>query len=143
MLMVNHARVHSKNFSRTIKMSLSLRLPLTISQSDGYDNFSNSEVIDAIKQNITMLLLTRQGERIFDAELGVGLENFLFDMADEDLVSRVKTRILDQFQTYLSYVIIENMTVTLQPDSNSMRVTFLFSVDRLVAQETFDIEVSI
>tara|TARA_R110002074_G_scaffold124854_3_gene261519 strand:- start:877 stop:1251 length:375 start_codon:yes stop_codon:yes gene_type:complete len=124
-------------------MSLSLRLPLTISQSDGYDNFSNSEVIDAIKQNITMLLLTRQGERIFDAELGVGLENFLFDMADEDLVSRVKTRILDQFQTYLSYVIIENMTVTLQPDSNSMRVTFLFSVDRLVAQETFDIEVSI
>ncbi|MHA2215533.1 MAG: GPW/gp25 family protein [Candidatus Hodarchaeales archaeon] len=124
-------------------MPLSIRLPLTISQSDGYDSFSNSEVTDAIKQNIKMLLLTRPGERIYDAELGVGLENFLFDMADEDLTSRVKTRILDQFQTYLPYVIIENMVVTLQPDSNSMQVSFVFSVDRLIAQETFDIEVSI
>lgn len=90
-----------------------------------------------------MLLLTRQGERLFDANLGVGLENFLFELGDENLVNRVKTRILDQFQTYLPYVIITNMEVTLQPDSNSMRVSFVFSVDRLIAQETFDIEVSI
>jgi len=124
-------------------MPLSLKLPLAVSQADGYTSFSNSEVVDAIKQNIRMLLLTRQGERLFDANLGVGLENFLFELGDENLVNRVKTRILDQFQTYLPYVIITNMEVTLQPDSNSMRVSFVFSVDRLIAQETFDIEVSI
>jgi len=141
--MVSRVRVHSKSFLRTVNMPLSLKLPLAVSQADGYTSFSNSEVVDAIKQNIRMLLLTRQGERLFDANLGVGLENFLFELGDENLVNRVKTRILDQFQTYLPYVIITNMEVTLQPDSNSMRVSFVFSVDRLIAQETFDIEVSI
>jgi phage baseplate assembly protein W len=122
---------------------LSIRLPLTTSQSGGFESFDNSEVTDAIKQNIRMLLLTRPGERLYDAQLGVGLDNFLFEMADENLVARVKTRIKDQFQTYLPYVIIMSLEVTLSPDSNSMGVSFVFSVDRLIAQETFDITVTI
>jgi phage baseplate assembly protein W len=122
---------------------LSIRLPLTTSQSGGFESFDNSEVTDAIKQNIRMLLLTRPGERLYDAQLGVGLDNFLFEMADENLVARVKTRIKDQFQTYLPYVVIMNLEVTLSPDSNSMGVSFVFSVDRLIAQETFDITVTI
>ena len=122
---------------------LSIRLPLTTSQSGGFESFDNSEVTDAIKQNIRMLLLTRPGARLYDAQLGVGLDNFLFEMADENLVARVKTRIKDQFQTYLPYVVIMNLEVTLSPDSNSMGVSFVFSVDRLIAQETFDITVTI
>ena len=122
---------------------LSIRLPLTTSQSGGFESFDNSEVTDAIKQNIRMLLLTRPGERLYDAQLGVGLDNFLFEMADENLVARVKTRIKDQFQTYLPYVIIMSLEVTLSPDSNSMGVSFVFSVDRLIAQENFDITVTI
>ncbi len=55
---------------------LSIRLPLTTSQSGGFESFDNSEVTDAIKQNIRMLLLTRPGERLYDAQLGVGLDNF-------------------------------------------------------------------
>ncbi len=59
------------------------------------------------------------------------------------LLPGVKTRIKDQFQTYLPYVVIMNLEVTLRPDSNSMGVSFMFSVDRLIAQETFDITVTI
>lgn len=114
-----------------------------VDQRDGYESFTNAEVTDAIKQNIRMLLLTRPGERLFDAQLGVGLENFLFELADENLTDRVKTAIFSQFEIYLPYVIINNLETTLNPDSNSMSVSFDFSVDRLVAQENFQIEVSI
>ncbi len=122
---------------------LSIRLPLSTSQTGGFESFDNSEVVDAIKQNIRMLLLTRPGERLYDAQLGVGLANFLFEMADENLVAQVKTRIKDQFQTYLPYVVITDLTVILIPDSNSMGVSFVFNVDRLIAQENFDIVVSL
>ena len=68
------------------KQMIGLRLPLTKgSDIDGYFESTNL-TIDAVKENIRNLLLTRKGERVFNPELGVGLENLLFENINDEMV---------------------------------------------------------
>ena len=89
-----------------------------------------------------MLLRTNPGELLFNSDAGCGLDRFLFELESQELVNTVKSTILQQFSIYLPYVVITSLEVTLDPESNSMRISYVFDVDRLIAQENFAIEVS-
>ena len=140
-LMVSRVKMSSKSYLRIINMALSLSLPLLVNRIDGFSTFSESDLIDAIKQNMKMLLLTNPGELLFNAEAGCGLDRFLFELESQELANTVKSTILQQFSIYLPYVVITSLDVTLDPESNSMRISYVFDVDRLITQETFAIEV--
>ena len=123
-------------------MALSLSLPLLVDPVNGFSTHGESDLIAAIKQNMEMLLRTNPGELLFNADAGCGLDRFLFELESQELVNTVKSTILQQFSIYLPYVVITSLEVTLDPESNSMRISYVFDVDRLIAQENFAIEVS-
>ena len=50
------------------------------------------------------LLLTIPGERVMDAEFGVGLKQYLFELDNESLRGRIRGRIGQQVQRYLPYI---------------------------------------
>ena len=51
---------------------------------DGYFETTKT-TIDAIKNNIKLLLQTSQGERVFQPNLGMNLRQLLFEPMTEDL----------------------------------------------------------
>lgn len=115
-------------------MSLSLILPLK-SDNFGYKSFEDSETIDAIKQNLKMLILTRPGEYTMDSDFGVGLENYLFYQQNSNIDELISSRINQQVQKYMPYVGITSIQInTDEPTDNtlSLRIDFLVSDSDLI-----------
>ena len=89
--------------------SVSVSLPLERDQQDGYE--MNKTVLQAIKQNLKMLLLTSPGERVMWPDFGVGIRRFLFEMADQGTYDQIRTRIVMQVKRFLPFISIENIEI--------------------------------
>ena len=84
---------------------LTPKLPLITTTTDG-----NYELIktykNLMKQNFKNLILTSPGERMMDTGFGVGIRNFLFELDEENLYSRIISTISDQVSRYMPFLII-------------------------------------
>jgi phage baseplate assembly protein W len=111
--------------------SISPRLPLNIDEQDGYT--MNKTIIEAIKQNVKMLLLTIPGERVMDTDFGVGLKTYLFEFNDGSTYASIRARINQQIQKYMPFIQIVELEIFTPdertPDSeNSVQVIFSYRV---------------
>lgn len=87
----------------------SLKLPLAKDASDGLK--LNKTIKEGIKQNLKMLILTSQGERIMVPDYGVGIYELLFDQNYETLPGRIRERISQQVLRYLPYIEIVDIGI--------------------------------
>jgi len=99
------------------------RLPLVVDGINGIKLIQNYK--DLVKQNLKNLLLTIPGERIMDANFGVGLRKFLFELDNESLRGRVKGRIGQQVQRYLPYIKIVDITFDSHGTNDELDRNFL------------------
>ena len=111
------------------------------STSFGAASFADWSQTDAIKQNLKMLLLTRQGEYVMDASYGVGLPDYLFLQEQEIDSGALESRIRTQADTYMPYMTISNLSVTLDPANAMMRIRIEFFYNELTIPEVFELEV--
>ena len=86
-------------------------LPLIIDGTDG-PYASNKTTIDAVKQNLKMLLLTIPGERIMNPDFGVGIKTALFEQNTSLLKQNIDNRINSQVSKYMNYISILNIDIS-------------------------------
>jgi uncharacterized protein len=84
--------------------SIGPKLPLTLDSGDGFTSIKKLKTM--IKQNLKMLILTNPGERVMDAEFGVGIKQFLFENFQSDVYTRIDQKIREQINLYLPVVSI-------------------------------------
>jgi phage baseplate assembly protein W len=84
--------------------SIGPKLPLTLDSGDGFTSIKKLKTM--IKQNLKMLILTNPGERVMDAEFGVGIKQFLFENFQSDVYTRIDQKIREQVNLYLPVVSI-------------------------------------
>lgn len=95
---------------------------------------------EQVKQNFRILLLTAPGERLTDSNFGVGIKNYLFELANEQTYSKVRTRITNQASQYMPYITINNLRVGLADiDSQVMRVIINYYIPKLDQQDQIDL----
>ena len=111
------------------------------STSFGAASFADWSQTDAIKQNLKMLLLTRPGEYVMDPNYGVGLPDYLFLQEQEVDTGGLESRIRSQADSYMPYMTISNLSVTLDPINTMMRVRIEFFYNELTIPEVFELEV--
>lgn len=100
------------------------KLPLTEDRSaDGLYEL-NKSLLDTIKQNFKMLLLTNPGERIMDSNYGVGLRRLLFELDTNQLRTTLISRINNQVKSYMSFLIISDINIS-QPEANQEQIMFV------------------
>jgi len=123
-------------------MSLSLVLPLNI-QGMGLQSFDDSEVSEAIKQNLRMLLLTAPGEYVMSPDFGVGLRNYLFELGTPEIGTRIKLNIEKQCKVFMPYIQINNIEINLDSiDSNVLGITLAYSTSDSVLDEILELSIS-
>lgn len=116
-------------------------LPLTIDGQDGFVNIKDFGHL--IKQNLKMLVLTNQGERIMMPNFGIGLKKILFEIANGDgiVLNNVEFYgdIIDskdfllnltknQIERYMSSIVLDDVEIDNVPDSNSTRIVISYNV---------------
>tara|TARA_R100001443_G_scaffold110585_1_gene122668 strand:- start:91 stop:537 length:447 start_codon:yes stop_codon:yes gene_type:complete len=89
-----------------------LKLPLRLSSGqEGYFE-SNSTTLLAVKENIKNLLKTKTGERLMQPNLGIGLDEYLFEPITDELLLKIETKIKDVMEFWLPFVGIKQIIVT-------------------------------
>jgi len=100
-------------------------------KSDGPEGYfkSTETTIEAVKNNIKMLLMTEKGERIMQPNLGLGLRRFLFEQYTPDLKLAVQNEITDTISFWLPFVEIKNLQIHMGTDTNIGRNTMNIKID--------------
>jgi len=104
----------------------SAKLPITTDANDGI--LLLKTIPQVAKQNFKMLLLTTPGERVWDADYGVGLRRYLFENS-QAVTQKLNNRITNQVKKYLPYIIINEFSFNIDEQQNfvGVKITFFIS----------------
>jgi phage baseplate assembly protein W len=105
-----------------------ITLPIQIGNTAFNQSFTSFE---QVKSNIKNVLLTKKLERVMNPDFGSGLQELLFEMNDEILVSDVESVIREAVERWLPYVSVETIDVEVSNDSkdrNQLNVSVTFRV---------------
>ena len=115
--------------------SVTVGIDLPIRRGDIKDGWfaSTKTTIDAVKNNITNLLNTHQGERIMQPNLGLNLRSSLFEIINEESILSIQDSILDVINFWLPFVEVRDIELlTNAQDStirvNEVRIKILFNI---------------
>lgn len=116
-------------------MPIGISLPFAPSTgSFGYFKTTDS-VDDAIKTNVLSLLVTNWGERPMHYRFGCNISEFIFENKTQELKEKIADRILDQFDTWLPYLSIDNLNILFSSEderisSKSIGIAMSFSLKK-------------
>ena len=125
------------------RVSVGIDFPFgRVPNGDGYFKTTKT-TIDAIKNNIKLLLQTHQGERVFQPNLGMNLRNLLFEQMTEDLTIQIENNIVDVFERWLPFVELRNIDIENRNELSQVKINIEFNIRRAPnslesVQVTFD-----
>ena len=115
------------------RVSVGLDFPIArVPNQDGYFKTTKT-TIDAIKNNIKLLLQTQQGERVFQPNLGMNLKRFVFEQINENTSISIENNIVDVFETWLPFVELNNIEINTDAENqeqNKIKINITFSIKR-------------
>ena len=119
---------------RDNEVFIGINLPFKKSEgSEGYF-LSTTTTIEAVKNNVKLLLSTDKGERIFQPNLGIGLRRFLFEPITGETTTNIQNEIVETFNFWLPFVTIKDIQVeTTSADGinpNQISVNVIFNLDK-------------
>ena len=115
---------------RDTRVSVGIDFPFArVPNGDGYFQTTKTTV-DAIKNNIKLLLKTNKSERVFQPNLGMGLKEILFEPLNDDTIIKIENEILDTFQIWLPFVELRDIQVNRVDSSNQVNVKIDFNLKR-------------
>lgn len=88
-------------------------------------NFTRTTSLQ-IKSNIINLLLTNQGERVFNPDFGADISSFIFNQITE--ASELKDIISDKLNRYISNIVVKSVDIN-QTDEQEITVRINYSVN--------------
>jgi phage baseplate assembly protein W len=117
-------------------VAIGITLPLQITNTAFNQSF---QTIDQVRTNIKSLLLTKRKERVMQPLLGSGLNEILFEQNDGDLESRIEDTIVQSLETWLPYVVVDNIIIQQTDelkDRNRVDVSITFRINGNPTLET-------
>ena len=115
------------------RVSVGIDFPFArVPNQDGYFKTTKT-TIDAIKNNIKLLLQTQQGERVFQPNLGMNLRRFVFEQINENTSIEIENNIVDVFETWLPFVELNNIEINTGAENqehNKIKINITFSIKR-------------
>ena len=101
---------------------VSIGIDLPFHKSEGVEGWfkSTNQTIDAVKQNIRMLMMTKKGERLMQPNLGLGLDRFLFEQITGDTILAIQDEIISVFKSWLPFVVIKDIQVNTDETQSSV-----------------------
>jgi len=82
----------------------------------------------AIKNNLINFFLTGTGQRYLNPLFGAGLQVYIFEQLNNNTDAALEEDIQSIISEYFPSVIVENLTVVGNPDTNQITVTLKYSI---------------
>ena len=109
-----------------LDVAIGINLPIENTYGSGFAQ--TYLTIDAAYANARNLLLTNKGERVMHPDFGCDLRKATFEFNDALLVTDINAKIRTQFEFWLPYIFINELTITPAEDENSVFVKLTISL---------------
>ena len=99
--------------------------------------------VEAVKQSVRNILLTRRGEKFFDPDFGGSLTEFLFEPFDSIVEAEMEERIINTLRNYEPRVKVLNVDITDLSHRNALNLKLevqILSPENLTTDIEFIIE---
>jgi phage baseplate assembly protein W len=83
---------------------------------------------DAIKRSVVNLVRTRVGERFFNSLLGSNVENYFFELADNNIVDPLQEEIKNVLSNFEPRISVRDVNAAVYPDDNELDVTITYDI---------------
>ena len=100
----------------------------------------NYQTKDAIKNNIINFFLTNQGERFMNPQFGGGLREFLFEQVSQGNEDFLQGDIQSKIDSLFSNINVDSLSVSSNPDENTLTVFLKYSVANTNINDSINIE---
>jgi phage baseplate assembly protein W len=101
---------------------------------------SNYTTAEATKNNLINFFLTNPGEILLNPTFGGGLRTFIFEQITADNLNFLREDINNKISVYFPNIIVNDLLVTGQSDTNQITVTLKYSVLNTSINDTITIE---
>lgn len=118
------------------KEGISVKLPLSYDEVDG-PFLLNKDLKEVVRQNLKNLMLTEPGERVMDADFGVGLRRLLFEPVHPVTYDKIKVRIRQQVKKYMPFLGLDNIAISAR--GPQVQVSIHFNLGSLDEQDVLHI----
>ena len=114
--------------------------PLQLDDTYGYEGVKSLKELSRF--HLTNLVLTNPGEKISDATYGVGIRQFLFDNATDDVFETIRNRTRSQINSKLSYITLNNVSVRmLQNYDHVLNIQIVYSIQNANLQDVLNLNI--
>lgn len=114
--------------------NINLKFPLRRSSKGAFD--TNQSTIDAVADDLRILILTNYGERPIHYDFGANLRRILFEQEGGDIRQQVKDSIISATEKWMPFVsiidiLVDDSTTNSTLKSNEINVKINFGVGQL------------
>ena len=110
------------------RVSVGIKLPFGRQPGSSKGYFATTDTtLDAVKQDVRLLLMTQRGERLFQPTLGMNIRRFLFEQVTENTVVEIENDIVDTFERWLPFVNLSEINIDLE-SKNQIRINVQFKI---------------
>ena len=111
------------------RVSVEIKLPFGRQPGSSKGYFATTDTtLDAVKQDVRLLLMTQRGERLFQPTLGMNIRRFLFEQVTENTVVEIENDIVDTFERWLPFVNLSEINIDLE-SKNQIRINVQFNIE--------------
>jgi phage baseplate assembly protein W len=101
---------------------------------------SNYLTKDAIKNNLINFFLTNPGERYLNPNFGGGLRAFIFEQITLNQLDFLREDINDKLSLYFPNIKIDDLTVTGDPNVNTISISLFYSIPNTNISDNLEIQ---
>jgi len=101
----------------SVEEFIGFKLPITFET-----NNQSITTLESTKANLTSLLFTTKGERVFQPDLGVNLRTHLFNPISTETTLQIEEDIIEQISIWLPFLEVKNIKTEQQPENNLLKV---------------------
>ena len=127
---IPNTRVNQFIEDKDTRVSVGIKLPFGRQPGSSKGYFATTDTtLDAVKQDVRLLLMTQRGERLFQPTLGMNIRRFLFEQVTENTVVEIENDIVDTFERWLPFVQLNDINIDItDQDKNTIKINVKFAI---------------
>lgn len=95
--------------------------------------------LDAVKQQLKNILFTARGEKPFQPEFDIGINELLFEPFDDITGDVMRDRIQTAIENYIKRIELLELDVDANADMNEMNISIKFNMVNVLQPQTIEI----
>ena len=129
-----------------IKKGLNIKFPLRRGTDGAFA--LNETSLDAIKDDLKILLITNHGERLVHNDFGANLRPLLFENMNQDFEVRIQDAIVSALERWMPFVTAKDTVVktgqnNLDLNPNEVTIFISFSVNGSSLEDSLEVRMSV